>query len=217
MKTLAQFIAMFAVLLFREEWLDLRKRLASAYRLHVENNSCRPTLLAQQLLISGEDHRFFSHGGIDFIAICRAIWRGIILRQPEGASTIEMQVVRVISGRFERTFKRKVREMALATLVTREIPKDVLPAVYLWIGYYGWRMNGFKAACHQLKLNTKSLTPMESARLVARLKYPQPHETRLERWIKINTRARHLLWLHMQHRCGNTYEGLVVEPQYAII
>lgn len=214
MRAPSHIISVVARWLLRREWLELRKSLASEYRSYLDAVASRPSLLAQQLLISGEDHRFFSHGGIDPIAICRAIWRGTVLRRPEGASTIEMQVVRVMSGRFERTLLRKIREMALATLVAREIPNEALPGFYLRIGYFGWRMNGFAAACRQLRLSAQILTPAETARLVARLKYPQPRLASPERWNQINIRAQHLLRLHLQHRCDNTYLGLVAKPHY---
>jgi membrane peptidoglycan carboxypeptidase len=186
-------------------------------RSHVYAARTDPPSLAQQLLISGEDHRFFRHGGIDPIAICRAIWRGIVLGRHEGASTIEMQVVRVVSGRYERSLRRKVREMALATLVAHVIPKEALPGVYLQIGYFGWRMNGFEAACRRLGLGAAELTPTQTAGLVARLKYPQPRETQPERWSQISARAQHLLRLHSQHRCDRTYAGLVIEPRYETV
>ncbi len=83
MKGLARLVAIFARWLLRREWSQLRDRLARAYQSHVDNHASCPSVLAQQLLISGEDHRFFSHGGIDHIAVCRALWRGVVLRRPE--------------------------------------------------------------------------------------------------------------------------------------
>jgi len=218
MKGLARLVAKFARCLLRREWLELRDRLARTYQSHVNNPASCPSVFAQQLLISGEDHRFFSHGGIDPIAVCRAVWRGVVLRRPEGASTIEMQVIRVVSGRYERTATRKVREMALATLVTLEIPKSALPAVYLRLGYFGWRMNGFAAACQHMALHPDSLTPIETAKLVARLKYPQPRDVSPRRRRQIDVRAHHLLRLHLRHQHDHTYVGLVTGgPAYASV
>ena len=214
MRVLSQIVAFFAKRLLRREWLGLRVQLAKIYRSQINVIYSCPTTLAQQLLISGEDHRFFRHGGIDPIAVCRAIWRGLVLRRPEGASTIEMQVIRVVSGRFERSIRRKVREMALATLVSREIPKKALPAVYLGIGYYGWRMNGFEAACRRLGADAEAMTPADTARLVARLKYPEPQEAQPERLHRINARAQHLLRLHEKHRYDQTYNSHLAKSQY---
>lgn len=217
MRALGLIVSLFALWLLRREWLELRAGLTRAYGSDVDAAGYRPTALAQQLLISGEDHRYFRHCGIDPIAICRAIWRGIALGRTEGASTIEMQVVRVVSGRFERSFQRKIREMALATLVTRAIPKEALPAVYLRIGYFGWRMNGFEAACRRLGVVAAALTAAQTAGLVARLKYPQPRAAGPDRWSQINARAQHLLRLHSQHKSDRTYDGLVIRSRYETV
>jgi len=216
-KKFAIVVSLFALFLLRREWFELRQRLVRVYKSRLDDYTGGPSILAQQMLISGEDHRFFSHGGIDLLAVCRAVWRGVVLRRREGASTIEMQVVRVVSDRYERTLGRKIREMALATLVSRAIPKEAIPAVYLRIGYYGWRMNSFVAACRHLGLRPESLTPLDTARLVARLKYPQPRNVPPHRWRQINVRAKHLLHLHLQHQQDRTYLGLVMKPAYAAI
>lgn len=217
MKVLSRIVSVLALWIIRSEWLTLRACLVSAYQSHLHDLDCRPPVLAQQLLISGEDHRFFRHGGIDLVAVLRAGWRSVVHKRREGASTIEMQIVRVVSGRYERTLRRKVREMALATLVTRVIPKSDLPAVYLRIGYYGWRMNGFSAACQHIRLRSNLLSPREAARLVAQLKYPQPHYPPLHRQRQINARATHLLRLHGRHKDNYTYIGLLPESSYAAI
>jgi membrane carboxypeptidase/penicillin-binding protein PbpC len=217
MKGFARLVAIVALWFVRREWLELRERLARAYKSHKDDYTGCPSILARQLLISGEDHRFFGHSGIDLIAVCRSVWRGVVFRRPEGASTIEMQVVRVVSGKYERTLARKVREMALATLVTRAIPKEALPAIYLRLGYFGWRMNGFSAACRCIGRCPASLAQIDTARLVARLKYPQPCEISPHRRAQIDMRARHLLRLHASHRLDHTFLGLVRKPAYATI
>ncbi len=215
MKLIAKIIALYAPLLVGKEWPNLRIRLVQIFDEYKKNESARPSILAQQLLISGEDHRFFSHGGIDFIAIFRAIWRTMVLGRREGASTIEMQIVRVVSGRYEKNIKRKIREMALAVLVCREIPKEFLPAIYLHLGYFGWRMNGFTAACKRINSNSGSLSEMQVAQLVSRLKYPEPRIASRLRQTQINRRAKHLLKLRRKHCQRRTYFGLNALPTYA--
>jgi membrane peptidoglycan carboxypeptidase len=126
----------------------------------------------------------------------------------EGASTIEQQIVRVITGRYERTLRRKIREIFLAVLVARFFPKAVLPAVYLAIGYYGWRMNGYVQACRRLGLSPQVLTPEEAAGLVARLKYPQPQDASFIRMLQIDRRAKHLRCLHQRHIFAGKYGHL---------
>lgn len=217
MKILSKVVSVLALLIIRSEWLTLRTRLVSAYYSHLNDLDGRPSLLAQQLLISGEDHRFFCHGGIDPVAVCRAIWHSIVLKRREGASTIEMQIVRVVSGRYELSLSRKIREMALATLIPSVIPKGDLPALYLRIGYYGWRMNGFNAACKHLRLCPNSLSPIETAQLVAQLKYPQPQNLSPYRRKQINARASHLLKLYGCHKNNYTYLTLLPESNYETV
>lgn len=167
-----------------------------------------PPLVAQRLLVSGEDHRHSWHPGFDLIAICRALWRRLAYGSREGASTIEQQIVRTITGRYERTLHRKLKEILLATLVRASFPREVLPAVYLSIAYYGWRMNGYRQACQRLGLRPPSLALVEAAGLVARLKYPEPRTAPIARTLQIHRRSRHLLGLYQHHLHDGTYGHL---------
>jgi penicillin-binding protein 1A len=204
MRLLSRICSFFAAWLLRNDWHNLRKIISNWYP-ESEDNRYNPPILAQQLLILGEDHRFFKHGGIDLIAICRAIWKCIAMGRREGASTIEMQIVRVATGKFEPTLGRKIKEMALATLLTRIVPKELLPSLYLRISYYGWRMNGFREACLRLGISADSLAPSEVANLVARLKYPQPKHASPHRWDQINAREKHLMHLYLRHGSSKTF------------
>ena len=211
----SRIFSFFAWLLFYREWCEFKKKLINEYKVGAKNI---PPALAQQLLISGEDHRFFQHKGIDLIAICRAIWRRITSNKREGASTIEMQIVRIISGRFELTMRRKIREMAMATLLTTVVPKEHLPALYLQIGYYGWHMNGFSEACRRLNVNIGIITQIEIAQLIARLKYPQSQFISQRRWDQINIRGQHLLRLYTKHKLDRTYKNFInATPIYETI
>ncbi|MBI4844684.1 MAG: transglycosylase domain-containing protein [Nitrospirae bacterium] len=197
-----------AVKLVAKEWNDLSISLLKEYEDYRRDHMWQPPLKAQELLISGEDHRFFRHPGFDLFAICRAIYRRSLFGIVEGASTIDQQVVRVLSGRYERTLKRKFKEILLATLVTSIIPKRDLPGLYLRVGYFGWRMNNFKEACTRLKISPFNMSMLEAASIVARLKYPQPQVITARRATQINIRTRHLLNLHAIHNSTTVYTNL---------
>jgi len=190
------------------EWPMVRDRIMREWRLLSRSPESGPPLIAQQLLVSAEDHRHRLHSGFDVIAIIRAAWRRLSRGSREGASTIEQQVVRVVTGRYERTYKRKIREVALAILVAKSFPKAVLPAIYLRIAYYGWRMNGYSQACRRLGLTPGGLSLRDAATLVARLKYPEPQCMPVERAIQIDKRTSHLLALYRRHRLRRTYDHL---------
>ena len=87
-----------------------------------------------RLLVVGEDHRITRHPGVDPLALCRAAWRTYFRGRREGGSTVAMQLVRLLTGRFERSWQRKAAEMILAMLMTRHVPSDELPALYLSVG-----------------------------------------------------------------------------------
>ncbi len=198
-------IAFFVRPLVRKKWEILRERI-DLEQVHLTRHpELMPPLVAQRLLISGEDHRHARHPGFDVIGICRAVWRRFFEGKREGASTIEQQIVRTVLEDRERTVRRKVREIMLATIVSSEYSKQILPMIYLSLGYYGWRMNGYRQACRRLNLRSGFLTLFEAASLVARLKYPEPRATPVSRKLQIDIRARHLIRLYHRHSTDGTY------------
>lgn len=145
------------------------------------------------LLIIGEDHRLMQHSGVDFIALCRATWRTLFCKRREGGSTIAMQLVRVLSDRYEITISRKILEIYLAIRMTKYLPRDRIIALYLSVAYFGWNMNGIEQAVKQLNLDLENLTLRDAASLIARLKYPEPKNFSKERESMIEIRTNHIL------------------------
>jgi membrane peptidoglycan carboxypeptidase len=191
MRITGRMVAPLARRFYRSDWLHLRERL-SELRRHYAGSPPVAAILPV-LLIAGEDRRFYRHNGIDFVAIVRACWHWLSQGAHEGASTIEMQLVRVVTGRTERTAERKIREMALALLVSSVVPKTEIPLLYLRVAYFGWRMNGLGEACGTLGVDPTALTPRQAAGLVARLRYPAPRSLGRRRWQQIEARGEHLL------------------------
>ncbi len=91
-------------------------------------------------VLAAEDHRFFDHGGLDFLAVGRATVvnasRGEIA---QGASTLTQQLVKNLALGPERTWSRKVREGALALALERRYPKGKILEAYLNTVYLGQR------------------------------------------------------------------------------
>ena len=169
-------------------------RLAiDAVRAEFEVADLRPNRQMCELLVAGEDHRIALHPGVDPLALCRAAWRTYGRGRVEGGSTVAMQLVRVLTGRFENSWRRKMREMVLAVVATRCAHWSELTSLYLLVGYYGWRMNGFGQACERLEIDPRTCSLRESAMLVARLKYPQPRHCSAVRWAQIVRRGEYLM------------------------
>lgn len=194
-----EIIAFFAKIFYRNEYTLLRSNLLFQKK-QLEVLAQNHSELLIKLLISGEDHRFRYHIGFDIIAIIRAFRNRILYRKIEGASTIEQQLVRVLTNNFEKTVSRKIQEIFLATTVTSIIPKQLVPKIYLEVAYYGAGMNGLQQAAYKIGISDiGNLTLHLAAELVARIKYPQPKETNIKRQKQIETRRRHLISLHSHH------------------
>lgn len=180
-------------------------------------SSAIPTREMCQLLVVGEDHRFRQHPGVDPIAVGRAVWMTVFRGKPQGGSTIAMQLVRVLSGRYERTLCRKVREMILAVRLTRYVGRFHLPSLYLWVAYYGWGMDGFPQARSRLGIDPDSSSLWESALLVARLKYPERRQFDAGQIRRVEHRARHLVALRRRQITGPEVSAIVLEKHPAMV
>lgn len=107
-----------------------------------------------------------------------------------------MQLIRVVTGRYERTLVRKITEIYYAFRLTRLLPEYEIPKLYLSIAYFGWHMNGLKQACNRLELNPSSISIKDAANVVARLKYPEPCQLDVNRHSKIKKRVNYIIRQH---------------------
>ena len=97
--------------------------------------------------IAAEDSRFYSHGGVDYIGIGRAVWVNLRAGTTrEGASTITQQVARNLFLTRERTLRRKIREAILARRIEQQYDKDSILQIYLNQIFYGHNTYGIEAA-----------------------------------------------------------------------
>ena len=125
-------------------------------------------------LIAAEDHRNALHPGVDPIAMLRALYVRCRFGAVQGASTIEQQFVRVVSGRYERTLARKAYEQALAVCVSRRRGKLNIANTYLAIAYYGSALVGIDGLRAGLGTDLWVSDIGRIREMIARLKYPEP-------------------------------------------
>lgn len=98
-----------------------------------------------------EDNDFLDHGGISYTGMMRALIKNVIkMRAAQGGSTITQQLVKNYFLTPEKTIKRKLIELYLATRVESEWTKDEILETYLNIIYMGqtgaFQVRGFGAA-----------------------------------------------------------------------
>lgn len=89
-------------------------------------------------VISVEDHRFYEHGGIDFIALGRALFNDIkAMKYVEGGSTITQQLSKNIYFTQEKKITRKIAEAFMAMKIESSYEKDEILELYLNTSYFG--------------------------------------------------------------------------------
>ncbi|MEK6743711.1 MAG: PBP1A family penicillin-binding protein [Nitrospirota bacterium] len=98
-------------------------------------------------LVATEDTRFYSHRGLDYRGIARALYRNVRARRIlEGGSTLTQQLAKVLFLTPERSYLRKIKEMALALKIEQRYTKQEIMTLYLNQIYFGSGAYGVEAA-----------------------------------------------------------------------
>jgi len=130
--------------------------------------------LMKRAILAAEDERFYSHGGVDYQGVARAMLANLTAGgAKEGASTITMQVARNFFLSNEKTFTRKLSEVLLSFKIEQNLSKDQILELYINQIFLGQRAYGFAAAANTyFGKNLKDLTPAEAAMLAGLPKAP---------------------------------------------
>lgn len=127
-----------------------------------------------------EDKRFFQHFGIDFIGFFRAVYQNYISHKVvQGGSTITQQLAKNILiaegivSHYDRSVKRKIRELLLAIWLEYKFTKSEIMMMYLNRVYFGAGTYGIDAASRKyFNKSATKLSVFESAILAGLLKAP---------------------------------------------
>jgi penicillin-binding protein 1C len=120
--------------------------------------------------LAAEDKRFFSHGGVDLLAVARAVRMNAEReRVVSGASTITQQLVKIsASTRGKRTLATKVQEALQARQLEMRWSKPRILETYLNRISYGNQFIGCAAAAQgYFRKPLRQLTAAEAAYLAA--------------------------------------------------
>jgi membrane peptidoglycan carboxypeptidase len=154
-------------------------------RVFVQNRSVIPISGVPQIFIdalrAGEDQRFNTHDGVDYIGVARAVWLNYRAGETtQGASTITQQLARNAydleadrKKRDESGMERKMVEAFLAQRIEKRYEKSqilefYLNRIYFGSGYYGIR----SASLGYFGKEPKDLDALESAAIVGCIKNP---------------------------------------------
>ena len=128
-------------------------------------------------VLAAEDRDFYSHNGVNPVAVFRAAMADILRYQrgqrPLGASTITQQVVRHFLLSNELSVARKVKEALLAYRIENNLSKDRILEIYLNEIYLGAGAYGVTAAADTyFQKPIDKLTLAETALIAALPKAP---------------------------------------------
>jgi len=129
---------------------------------------------AVHALVATEDQRFYTHWGVDPIAIAAAVADIVTFSDFRGASTITQQLARNLYNEevgYAVTIERKLKEMVTAVELERRYTKQEILEMYLNTVTFGSNAFGIEAAARTyFGVSAKELDPLQAATLVGVLR-----------------------------------------------
>lgn len=142
----------------------------------------RMPLRLRQAVVAVEDKRFYSHDGVDPLAIARAAWADVQDGSFDQGATITQQYVKTVFTGSEPTLGRKIREAVMAIKLEHELTKDQILAKYLNTIYFGHGAYGAQAAARTyFGRDAENLTLLQSATLAAAIAGPSRYDPMVHR------------------------------------
>jgi penicillin-binding protein 1A len=131
---------------FPEKCTRIARLTGNLNRILVSEGEISPHI--KNAVIAIEDRRFYSHEGVDYTGIARALWQDILRRSAaQGGSTITQQFVKnALAAQGNRSVFQKLRESALAYHLERKWSKEKILTQYLNTVYFGNGAYGVEAA-----------------------------------------------------------------------
>lgn len=124
-------------------------------------------------ILAAEDSDFFQHAGIDFRRLLYTVFRNIAFGERKGASTITMQLSKLLLTSPEVTIKRKIQDMIFAIQIERTLSKEQIFTRYVNQNYLGHGRYGLAAASEFYFQKTMDALEWHEAALLVGL-FPNP-------------------------------------------
>ena len=152
----------------------------------------------EKALLTFEDKRFYNHFGVDPLALGRAIRQNVVQKRiVSGASTLTMQLARLVSNHQERSVLNKLKEIRLALRLELWYSKSDILNWYTSLAPYGGNVVGLEAACWRyFHKRPDQLSWAESATLAILPNAPSLIHVNKNRERLLNKRNRLLRLLH---------------------
>ncbi|SFV62009.1 Multimodular transpeptidase-transglycosylase [hydrothermal vent metagenome] len=186
------------VLLFSNmHWAYVKTNKEDKWRLPLTLSQIDPSFI--QLLLSYEDHRFYSHYGVDPLAMFRALGQWLRFGHiVSGGSTITMQLAKLLHPR-PRTLSAKLIEMFRAVQLEQYYSKDKILEAYLTLAPYGGNIEGIMAS--SLRYFNKKPYALDASQMALLVALPQsPERNRPDRNAKQSTKSRDKILGYALHK-----------------
>jgi penicillin-binding protein 1B len=137
----------------------------------------------REAVVAIEDRRFFTHNGIDWRGVGRALWADIHHGgMVQGGSTLTQQLIKNAFLTSDRTMSRKLKEAMMALILESRLSKEEIFTLYCNNVYLGqsstFAVHGFaQAAKVYFDKNLNELTLAESAFLAGLIHAPNRYST----------------------------------------
>jgi penicillin-binding protein 1A len=133
--------------------------------------------VVQQAVVSAEDGNFFHHGGIDAMGVLRAVLANLQKgRRFSGASTITMQLARMLYLSPEKRWRRKIEESFLAVELEKNLTKQQILTLYCNLVNLGHGRYGVEAASrYYFNKSARDLELVEAATLAGIIQRPSDY------------------------------------------
>ncbi|MDG2262549.1 MAG: transglycosylase domain-containing protein [Actinomycetota bacterium] len=160
-------------ILYDRNGVEIARFHGEENRVPLDFDEISPTLI--DAVIAAEDRDFFTHPGVDPVAIARAAWSDIRSEGAlQGGSTITQQYIKNVFLTPERTLSRKLKEAAFAIKLERETSKNDILEGYLNTIYFGRGAYGIEAAARAwFGVRAGALTVGQSAYLAGLIRAPE--------------------------------------------
>ncbi len=152
-------------------------------RMELKKEELTPDI--KKIVLGYEDQYFEQHFGVNPLALLRAVWFNVTNQRKIGASTITMQVARMMHHK-SRTLSQKLVEMFQAFQLEWYYSKEEILRFYLNNAPYGGNVEGFASASFRyFNLPPSSLSLSQIAYLCAIPKNPNANRPKKGRNINV--------------------------------
>lgn len=119
----------------------------------------------RKIFLKAEDKRFYFHNGVDFVAVLNAFFQNKSSgRTVRGASTLTMQIVKMMSPEKPRTVKQKIQDAIDARRIEVKLSKKKILELYLNSVPFGKSCEGITSAARTFYgSELRDLNPYEIA------------------------------------------------------